>query len=264
MNRRRGWILLTFGLLLAIGTGAVVFFVLQQQQQQLAARAREMAVVEAPPMATMKLPVAARPLPAGTLLTSGDLILKDFPLDLVPIEAITETITLEQQILVEPIGQGETFNPTKLAGDAAGSISRQIPVGRVIFAYPINNLMSEINIVENGDRIDLMATLQVTDEAGTAEPVTAFTLQNIEVFEVLRPGIEDEEADEVRPIALLLSVTPEDAVLLKHVKDSGGILDFVLRAKIDNEVQEIPPVDRDDFLDRYGIRKSGLVAATNP
>ncbi len=111
MNRRRGWILLVFGLVMAITTGALVFFTLQQQQRALAERAQALAVVApAPDVPTLQLPVAARPLPPGTIVSADDFLLKEFPLDLVPVAAITETISLESQLIVEPIGQGETFS----------------------------------------------------------------------------------------------------------------------------------------------------------
>ena len=126
-------------------------------------------VAPAPDVATLQLPVAARPLPPGTILSSEDFLLKEFPLDLVPVAAITETISLESQLIVEPIGQGETFSTTKIAGD----------------------LLSTANIIEDGDRLDLLLTLQVASADGeSAQPVTAFTLQNILVFRVLRPAGE--------------------------------------------------------------------------
>lgn len=255
MNRRHGWILLVFGLLLAVGTGGLVFFVLQQQQQALAEQALTLGG-EAEVVPTLRLPVAARPLQPGTVISADDFLLKEFPLDLVPVAAITETIELESQVLVEPVGQGETFNPTKIAGESAEKISQRLPAGFVLFAFPIADLLSEANVVQDGDHIDLMVTLQVPSTDGTqTTSVTAFTLQNIEVLRVLRPGdAEAEEGSDVRPISLLLAVTPEDAVLLKHVKDSGGVLDFVLRSALDQEPVEIPPVEREDLLARYGLR----------
>ena len=80
-------------------------------------------VAPAPDVATLQLPVAARPLPPGTILSSEDFLLKEFPLDLVPVAAITETISLESQLIVEPIGQGETFSTTKIAGGAGKAVS---------------------------------------------------------------------------------------------------------------------------------------------
>jgi pilus assembly protein CpaB len=254
MKRRRGWIVLSIGFLLAIGTGFMVFFVLQQQQQVMSDRVLEMAAVAPEPaVATMTLPVAARPLQPGTILTAEDFLLKEFPLDLVPVAAITETITLESQVLVEPIGQGETFSTNKLAGEQAARVSQQIEQGKVIFAFPIVDMLGETNIIEDGDHLDLLLTLPIASpDGGVVDTVTSFTLQNIEIFRVLRPVVED--AAEARPISLLMIVSPEDAVLLKHVKDSGGVMDFVLRSQLDTEEVQVPPVGRTDLITRYNMR----------
>lgn len=255
MNRRRGWIVLTFGLLLAIGTGAMVFMILQQQQRALLERAQSMAVVDAPPpVATLQLPVAARPLLPGTVLTAEDFLLKEFPLDLVPVEAITTTISLEAQIIVEPIGQGETFSTSKFAGSANATPSQKLKQGYVLYAFPVEeDLLSTTTIIRAGDRIDLTASLLVSAADGTTSPVTFFSVQNIEVFEVLRPGDVEENSD-VRPITLLLTVTPEDLVLIKHIVDSEAFVDLVLRSPLDTEPFEVPPVNREDLIARYGLR----------
>jgi pilus assembly protein CpaB len=205
----------------------------------------------APIVATLELPVAARPLLPGAVITADDVLLKSFPLDLVPVAAITDTIGLQDQILIAPIGQGETFSTTKLAGNAEGAISQQIVAGHVIFAYPIADLLSQMDILTDGDHIDLLISLPVVSADGTeSRDVTAYTLQNIEVFKVLRPSVEADQP----PVALLLSMLPEDAVVLKHLKDSGGTIDFVLRSIVDKESVDLPPVDREDLIARYGLR----------
>jgi pilus assembly protein CpaB len=257
--------LLSLGLILALGTGALVFFLLQQQQRDLSAEAQRMAAAQvAPVVATMELPVAARPLQPGSVITGDDVLLKSFPLDLVPVAAITSTTGLENQILIAPMGQGETFSTTKLAGGAAGTVSQQIPAGHVLFAYPISDLLTQVNILADGDRIDMLITMPVpplisTDPATAAvsiaaaainRNVTAYTLQNIDVFRVLRPGADTAQP----PTALLLSLTPEDVLMLKRLRDSGGKIDLVLRPISDHEPVEVPPVDDEVLISRYGLR----------
>lgn len=252
MNRRQGWMLLGLGVVLALGTGALVFFILQQQQRTLSDEAERLAASQsAPQVATMDLPVAARPLQPGTVISSEDVLMKSFPLDLVPIAAITNTVSLKDQVLIEPIGQGETFSSLKLAGGALGSISQQVPAGHVIFAYPINDLMTQVDVLEDGDRIDLLITLPLMSSDGLkSNDITAYTLQNIHVFKVLRPSLQADQP----PVALLFSMTPEDALMLKRLKDSGGKIDFILRPINDREPVDVPPVDNEDLIVRFGLR----------
>ncbi len=254
MNRRKGWLWLAVGIVLAIGTGGLVFFLLQQQNTAIE-QARQLAQNDSEPaVAVMQLPVAARPLTPGTLINPEDYLMKEFPLDLVPVTAITQTVNLDDQILVEQVGQGETFGIWQIAGDNALKISQRLPEGHVLFAFPIVDLMSQVNIIEDGDRIDLMLTTAVDSANGVSgASATGFTLQNIEVFRVLRPVVGEDTPD-IQPIALMLLMKPEDAIILKNIKDSGGVIDFVLRSVVDEEPFTTQPINRDQMLDRYQFR----------
>ena len=247
MSRRKGWMFFALGLVLALSAAAMVFVVLQTAKAQPA---------EAPPpIPTTKLPVAARPLEAGMKLSSADYILKDFPLELVPVSAITETVNLDSQLLVRPVGQGETFRTDQFLGGQGSSMSQQIKQGMVLFAFPIVDLMSQSDVVRDGDHVDLLLTLplkgmrgdDVEKDLGSA---TALTLQNIEVYKVLRTT-QKEDQPEGAPTALMISVTPADAVILKYAKDSEGKIDFTLRSPLDTEPFVAPYIDRIEFSNKY-------------
>src|SRR4051812_27840097 len=105
------------GLVLALSAAAMVFVVLQS--------ARAEPLPAPPPIPTTKLPVAARPLESGMKISAADYILKDFPLDLVPVSAISQTASLDNQLLVRPIGQGETFRTDQFLGGQGASLSQQ-------------------------------------------------------------------------------------------------------------------------------------------
>ncbi|MEI8307255.1 MAG: Flp pilus assembly protein CpaB [Chloroflexales bacterium] len=264
MNRRQGWMLVALGVILALGTGVLVFFLLEQQQRSLSAEAQRMAAVQVTPaVATMDLPVAARSLQPGTVIASDDILLKSFPLDLVPVTAITSTARLEKQTLIAPVGQGETFNITKLAGSTGGTVSQQIPTGYVLFVYPVGDLFTQSDILADGDHIDMLITLPVPPAPNVTAPntqgrdVTAYTLQNIHVFKVLRSNTgstPSQTANTQPPTALLLALTPEDALLLKRVRDSGSKIDLVLRPVVDHEPVDVPPIDNDVLISRYHLR----------
>ncbi|MBS1965553.1 MAG: hypothetical protein JST60_06995 [Chloroflexi bacterium SZAS-1] len=53
------------------------------------------------------------------------------------------------------------------------------------------------------------------------------------------------------PTALLCSVTPADAVVLKYAKDSGGTIDFTLRSPTNQDPFTAPSIDRLEFSKRY-------------
>jgi pilus assembly protein CpaB len=241
------------GLILALGAGALVFMVLQQQEVALAER---MTSQYSPPP-TMKLPVASRPLEVGVTIGVEDYVMKDFPLDLVPISAITETAKLDNQFLVSSVGQGETFHTNQFLGSQGATISQQIPAGKVLFAFPIVDLMSRSDLIRDGDRVDLMLTMPIKSADGqpanAGNTATGYTLQNIEVFKVLKTAT-DEQKQVGDATALLCSVTAQDAVIIKSVKDSGGTIDFTLRSPADKEPYTAPPINQVDLSNKYNLK----------
>jgi pilus assembly protein CpaB len=249
VSRRKGWMFFALGLILALSAAAMVFVFLQNVDAKQP--------VAAPPIPTTKLPVAARPLEPGLKISSADYIMKDFPLDLVPVSAISETASLDSQLLVRPVGQGETFRSDQFLGGQGASLSQQVKQGMVLFAFPIVDLMSQSDVVRDGDHVDLLLTLPLKglrgdDSEKDLGQATALTLQNIEVYKVLRTA-KQEDQPEGAPTALMCSVTPADAVILKYAKDSGGVIDFALRSQLDTEPFTAPYIDRTEFSNKYLI-----------
>lgn len=142
MTRYRGWILLGIGLFLALGAGAMTFFVLQQQRISAEEESRRTAM-QALQIPTTKLPVAAHTLEPGVILGATDYVLKDFPTDLVPASAITPTESLQSQIITQAIVQGETFRSDKFLGSTGATMSQQIKPGKVLVAFPIIDFLSQ-------------------------------------------------------------------------------------------------------------------------
>jgi Flp pilus assembly protein CpaB len=263
MSRRRGWTFFALGLILALGTGVMAFYFLQQQAVTAAERSRQEALEKYAPPPTLNLPVAARPLVPGTTISKSDYVIKPFPLDLVPIAAISDTVNLDNKVVVRPIGQGETFHTSQFLGGEGSSMSQQIKKGYVLFAFPVEDLMSKSDVIKDGDHIDLNVSMPLkalkddgsTDQEKDLGYATALSLQNIEVFKVLRQAkTEDGKEATVAgaPAALLLSVTPADAIVLKYAKDAdNAIIDFTLRSPVDTEPFTAPWLDRVDFSRRY-------------
>jgi pilus assembly protein CpaB len=255
MNKNRAWLFITLGLLFAIGTGLLIFYILQQQSNLALQEARAAVESEAATVATLRLPVAARQLEVGSQLTANDYLLKDFPLDLVPITAISSTVDLENKTLIIPVAQGSTFHPSQFLGAKTTVVSQQIEAGYVALAFPVADLLSQSNIIQDGDAIDLLLTIDVPSNDAEAAPAksTLITVQNIKVLQVLREAAQ-EEASSAPPTALLLRVTPADAVMIKFVKDSGGVIDFTLRSTIDQNTYQVSPITFEEFSQRYNIR----------
>lgn len=251
MPRRRGGILIALGVLLAIASGGLVYYLLRQVP---------VAAVNVAPTATpvpsRSIPVAARVLEAGTTITTTDIITRDYPETLVPVGVITDANALAGQILVERLGEGEFFRPTQLANSAEGPLSQQIPEARVVMAFPVADLLNQSKVINAGDHVDLLLTIDVQEGTDTETRVgrsTSYTVQNIRVVKIVRPTPTEDQPNP-EPTAVLFELTPQDAVIVKFVKDSGGTLDFTLRSATDTSVFETDAINQDYLFDNYGFR----------
>ncbi len=57
-------------------------------------------------------------------------------------------------------------------------------------------------------------------------------------------------------------MTPQDAVIAKFIKDSGGVMDFTLRSPQDTDPLEADMINNDFMFDTYGFRAP--VSSTRP
>jgi pilus assembly protein CpaB len=250
MPRRRGWILMLLGLVLAAGAGTVVYMLLQQ-----AAPATAVEQLPPTPIPMKQVPVAARLLDLGSVITTTDITNTEVPVDLPMVGVMTDTSAIVGQLVVEPIQQGEYFRPSQLRGGASGPLSKEIPAGRVVIAYPAGDLLSQSRVLREGDRVDLLLTVDIEEETPTETrqgKATNFTLQNINVLRLIRPGATEQDPNPA-PSAVLFDMTPQDAVIVKFVKDNGGTIDFSLRSQLDDGEFITEPITQDYLFDNYGF-----------
>lgn len=264
MGRLRGFIWLLAGLIVAILAAVIAFVTLNRATVQ---RAGEV------PLPEVQVVVAARTVPVRTLLIGDDVELKDMPVNLVPEGATQEVgqvlgkLTLAELVPGEVILQPRLVDPNLIAGD--GRQALVLAQGEVLFALPIDDLMSKAGILKPGDRIDLLFTVEVpVDRQATAagaidggaaatqqeEPATLNVLQNLTIA-ALVTGAPAGGAQGIAPETqgLLLTVSPQDALVLKYVKDIDGIVDVVVRAPGDDLPADVEPVDVDYLIKRYRI-----------
>ena len=252
MVRTKGWIWISLALICALGAGGLAYYMLQQQriaaEAAISAAQQRSAVAE---LVTTEIPVAARDLERGTLIQDTDIVVKAFPVELVPSAVITDMTRLSGQILAEPVTQGDLFRERTLYGSEQGPLSAEIAQGRTIIAFPIVDLFAGTGLLVEGDRIDLLLSVEVEREAqegaATREKLTGYTVQNVRVMRILTDP-PTEENPEPRPTALLLELAPGDAVMVKKVKDAGGTIDLALRSPLDEEPFRVPMVDDDALI----------------
>ena len=158
----------------------------------------------------------------------------------------------------------------------------------VLMAFPVVDLMGQLEMLARGDKVDILVSIMQTVrpvEEGpsltleTPEPETKLftfdamqrieiTATIVEITSATQPGSQAAQTvneqgtpvptptpspQERNTVAILLALDPQDALVLKHLKDTNAIFDFVLRSPTSNQLFELEPVTADYLVDLYGL-----------
>ncbi len=229
--------------------------------------------------------VVTRDLSLGHAITETDVTLSSVPVELAPRDAIATVEDTLGKIIKTDLVQGEMLLKHNLADPTNNNkdLSFILSEDHVLFAFPADDLMSRESVVQRGDLIDIFATFQekvktvgdtTTTTTTTGEPkepemrtFTVDTMQKISVTAMVLEVIQQEgnaspvptgstqptPAPQTRTRAYLLALKPQDALILKHLKDTGATFDIVLRAPTSTVQFELTPVTEDYIVEYYGL-----------
>jgi pilus assembly protein CpaB len=260
----RGFLWFAAGLTVAILAGFVAFVTLSRAAAQQSGQ-------EEVTLPTVSVVVAARAIEVRSLLGAEDLEAREIPVDAAPEGAVRELEDAVGMITLVDLYPGEVILVQRLVdpnvADASGRLALVVAEEEVLMAFPAQDLMSRVGVLKPGDHVDLLFSLELptnrgvlsllasTEEGGEGvvgggggggeEQFTFDLLQNLTIAALV--------GESETPQAILLTLSPQDALVLKYVKDAGGILDIVLRAPGAEQPFSIDPVDVDYILNRYQI-----------
>jgi pilus assembly protein CpaB len=175
-------------------------------------------------------------------------------------------------------------DPTNVSHDQAFLIADN----QVLMAIPATDLMSTLKILQPGDAVDILVSMQQTvqpqepgleDQTRTGEEEVAqetrlFTfdsMQAVKIQAIVVDIIEENRARASTPAgegssaaptpspseyniqAYLLALSPQDALILKHLRDAGGNFDLVLRSPTSNQLFDISPVFSEYIIEKYKL-----------
>jgi pilus assembly protein CpaB len=150
---------------------------------------------------------------------------------------------------------------------------------KLVVILEADDILSQWGGVVPGDRVDLLFSLdiiletpmypqdvlaadegiQLINRDQSMDNTSVLALQNLEVLEILEEPApagaapEEEAPVELARRALLLQIDPQDAVILKYLRDSEATIDVALRGR-DNDTQyEVDAVNINYLILRYGI-----------
>jgi pilus assembly protein CpaB len=265
MGRARGFLWLVAGLIVAVLAALVAYTALTRATAQRAGQD-----VAGP---SVPVVVAAHAVAVGSQLKTEDLQVKTVPVAAAPEGAISDVAAGTGQLTSVDLYPGEIIlsqrlvDPNVTSGDGREAL---LMAGEdVLMAFPADDLMSKTGVLKPGDHVDLLFTLDFPVYAAAAaaaggapasaaaatgpdtEKSTFSLLQNVTIAALVSQATS--EGGNGTPNAILLTVSPQDALVLKYVKDSGGILDVVVRAPGSEQPFEAGPVDFDYMINRYRI-----------
>jgi Flp pilus assembly protein CpaB len=186
--------------------------------------------------------IARRDFARGEVITMQDIVLPWAP------RRITETLLIDDDKLVVVLE----------ADDVLSQWGGVIPGDRVDLLFSLDIILEtpmypqEVLAADEG--------IQLIERDQSMDNTSVLALQNLEVLEILEeptpPGAAQQEEGtpvELPRRALLLQIDPQDAVILKYLRDSEATIDVALRAR-DNDTQyEVDAVNINYLILRYGI-----------
>lgn len=269
MNQR-GLIFIVLGLIAAVAAAAVVYSLSTGVGNPAATINAPTAV----PQRGIDIVVARQDIAPNTKIVTDMLTLKNFPRDLVPSDGFTGTVSLLNTTTRERIQQGDPLRRGQFiaAGGRTGA-SVNVPNGKVLVAFPSTDILNSTGAVQMGDHVDILITMPISGTArldagaGTESQVgigrnivSQATLQNVEVYSVGEWAPPTAEGGQPRTLKIItFLVDHQEALILKFVKDSGGVIDLVVRSLEEKGVVVTDPVNLDYLVDLYkfiGLPKS--------
>jgi pilus assembly protein CpaB len=264
-------------ILVAIGVFASILLTQRMQADRLPATVNENTI-------KTEVVVVTRDLFLGDPIAGTDVKLVSVPIEFAPRDAIANLEEAVGKIIKTDLVQGEMVLSHNLADPTNNNkdLSFILSENHVLMAFPGDDLMSRESMVQRGDIIDIFATFvekvntvgETTSTTTTGEPAEpetrTFTLDTMQkvsvtamVLEVIAQennanplGGENAETapkPETRIKAYLLALNPQDALILKHLKDTGAIFDIVLRAPTSTAQFDLTPVSEEYIIEYYGL-----------
>jgi len=280
LNRR-----VLIGILIAIvGVGLIGLGILainRVVRQSFAPPVQATPVVEA----TTDILITTHDLAVGAVLNREDVQIATVPVSLVPrdalltIESAMGKIAIVHLITGEMVLQHHLADPTNVSHDVGYIIADD----QVLTAFPSTDLMSILGVLQRGDNVDIFATMTMevsptitTPGIGTttegqqpiARTFTFDAFQRVQITAIVADVIAESGSStsvvgeaqptpnpaDIRVRAYLLALNAQDALVLKHMRDTGANFDIVLRSPTSNELFEVSPVTEEYLIQRFELQ----------
>ena len=271
--KRRSWLWFIVAAILAVAAGVLAIVILSREAETPTTQ---------PQTQPQQLVVVARnPIAVDSIIRTDNVTLAER--DEIPSGAATEVGTVVGAIALQDIAQGEVIRmqDVEIISDTT-RVRLAIGDESLAVVLPANDVLSQWGAVLRGDHVDVLFSLDIILETpmypeefiaiGQEEAIanierdqsmdnaSVLALQNLEVLDIIQEPQSPQEAAEgeeaqaaPRRTALLLKIAPQDAVVLKYLRDSVAQIDLALRNAENETLFNVQPVNINYLMLRYGI-----------
>ena len=271
--KRRSWLWFIVAAILAVAAGVLAIVILSRNVEPTTPPS------QAQPQ---RLVVVARnPIAADSIIRTDNVTLAER--DEIPSGAATDVDTVVGAIALQDIAEGVIvkMQDIRVISDTT-RVRLQIGDDSLAVVLPADDILSQWGAVLRGDHVDVLFSLDVILETpmypeqlimiGQEEAIhnvtrdqsfdnaSVLALQNLEVLDIIQEPQSPQEAAEgeeaqaaPRRAALLLKIAPQDAVVLKYLRDSVAQVDLALRNAENETLFNVQPVNINYLMLRYGI-----------
>ncbi len=179
---------------------------------------------------TTKLVAATQSLNAGVVLRKEDLILVDWPGNLVLEGSFSKMDEVVGRSIIYPVQEKELILKRGLADPGSGiGLTVKIPQGMRAVAIHSNEIVGVAGFLFPGSRVDVLGTFH---PPGETSPLAQTILQDVEVLTAGQRIQPDPQGKPETVNVVTLLLTPEDSEKI-ILATSLGSIQFVLRSGAD-------------------------------
>jgi Flp pilus assembly protein CpaB len=279
MRRQRGLVFILIGVVLAFFSGYMVLAFARQSAVNAAA-----SVTMPTPVPKVYVVVAQKDLAENVAISAQDVAKQEIEADFAPPGAIAAPEITVGKYTTARVYKGEILVAPLLADTkASGALASEVPEGKVAMAVTVNDALNSLGALRAGDHVDILLSLELkaiqvnpngngsTTRENPTGLSTQVTMQNVPILAIGPPAGDQApsssqngqssaapapapqvSAAQARTITFLLD--HQGAVTLKFIKDSGGIMDLVVRSPEDTELAKTDAVTLDTIYKKYSFR----------
>jgi pilus assembly protein CpaB len=212
IRQNKNWFVLGAAIAIGLAAAVIAYSYLSRQIADIEARAKG---------ETVPVVVAKRDLNKGTRLTPETVAIRNVPRDFAHSVAVApnQFESLNGQALAFPVKAGEMVIWGLVEGKKTPTFSARVGSGRRAMTVPVDEINSISGMLEPGDMIDLIVTM---DRKG--KKLTLPLMQSVQVMATGQRSADDPKSGEKRSYSTVtLDTTPEQAQNIIIARDAGKL-----------------------------------------